>query len=236
MKLTRPWKITAATLTVVLALVVGWFLTQPSGTGPAAPPAPAPVPATATGAELFTAPDNATVTKAAPVDVRWQLADTIAAPSSRTGGPSRVSPEGIGSGYAHTPTGALLAAANWSADLARTVPNPALYPPLVQQRMAPWPGQDAALRRAQAIAKDPGERHAIFQLVGFRFLAYDTTHATLLIAKQVVVARQAYADYVNLVWLDGDWRVIPAIDGYGELGSPVTLPLLPEWTPFAGVA
>ncbi len=230
--MTRLWKIVTAVVVVAVALTAGWFLTRPSSSAPATAatsPAVTPTP-------VFIVPSDDTVTEAVPDDVTWELDETIAVPVSASAGPRRTSPEGVRSGFAQTPGGALLAAANWSAGLARTVPAPDSYPPLVQQRMAPWPGQDTALELARSIARDPGERHAIFQIAGFRFLSYDTTHATLLIAKQVVHARQAYADYINLVWTDGDWYVIPAIDGHGELGAPVTMPLLPEWTPFAGVA
>lgn len=232
----RSVKILIAAVAVLAALVGGWFLTRPaeSTAGPViSQRGIAAEPAT----ELLTAPTTVTVTNVIPTDVTWQLSNLVAVPVSASAGPTKTSPEGIRSGFAHSPSGALLAAANWSAGYAQTIPAPETGPALVEQRMMNWPGHAQALAAARDAMTGPAiQSNVVFQIAGFRFLSYDGSHATLLIAKQITQAHQGYADYISLVWADDDWKIIPAVDGNGELGAPCTFPLLPVWTPFAGVA
>jgi hypothetical protein len=78
------------------------------------------------------------------------------------------------------------------------------------------------------------------QIAGFRFLAYDGDHATILIAERITTPENApkfgYTPWINLVWTDNDWWIVPAIDGRGEIGIPNGWPLSPDMTPWAGVA
>ena len=79
------------------------------------------------------------------------------------------------------------------------------------------------------------------QIAGFRFLAYDGDHATILIAQHITKPANApnpgFGPWLNLVWTDGDWWIVPAIDGHGQVGTPITWPLItPDWTSWAGVS
>jgi hypothetical protein len=88
-----------ASAVTVAAIGVGWALTRP---GPGPTPAAAAPPQAAQSTGTVTAPSGA-LTDVIPTDVTWQLVNTIAVPVSPTAGPTRVSPEGIRSGFAHTP-------------------------------------------------------------------------------------------------------------------------------------
>ena len=77
------------------------------------------------------------------------------------------------------------------------------------------------------------------QIAGFRFLAYDGDHATILIAQHITTPnapQSGYTPWINLAWVDGDWWIVPAIDGHGEIGTPTGWPLTPDYTAWAGVA
>ena len=221
----------------VAAVGGGWALTRPGDT----PAVAAPPTATQTTTGTVTAPSGA-LGDVVPADVAWQLVNTIAVPISPTAGPTAISPEGIRSGFAHTPSGALLAAGNYAAGIAEqfTAPGPNTTA-LVHQRVLPWPGHDQDQAAAVDNAAHPAAVPMVLQIAGFRFLAYDGDHATVLIAQHVTSPANApkpgYGPWINLVWTDGDWWIEPAIDGRGEIGVPITWPLVTdEWTAWAGVA
>ena len=222
----------------VAALVVGAVVVWPHGSTDA--PAAAAPPSVQYNGD--TPPDPNVLAGVIPPDVTWVLSNQVAVPISPTAGPTRISPEGIRSGFAHTPSGALMAAANWAAADAQryTAPGPATIA-VIDQRMLPWPGHDQAKASAVNEAAHPSNNPMTLQIAGFRFLAYDGDHATILIAQHITSPANApnpgYGPWLNLVWLDNDWWIVPAIDGHGEIGTPITWPLVtPDWTNWAGVS
>ncbi|HZM64793.1 MAG TPA: hypothetical protein VFC16_00645 [Nakamurella sp.] len=211
----------------------GWLVTGHSDT----PPVPAAAAAEPAGTTI-TPPSGFAGT--APKDVTWQLVNTIAVPVSPAAGPTKVSPEGIRSGYTHDPAGALLAAANYAAaDAERlTAPGPATTA-LYDQRVLPWPGRDQDKLQAEAEAAHPNKNPMVMQIMGYRWLSYDGDHATILIAEHITnvgAQKPAFIPWINLVWTDGDWWIVPAVDGQGEISTPGVYPLNPTFTAWAGVA
>lgn len=216
----------------VTAFVVGAVVAWPHPSTPAAATVGPP------SADFVNIPPGPAVLgdNVIPPDVTWVLTNQIAVPISPTAGPTRLSPEGIRSGFAHTPSGALLAAANWAAgEIAVTQQtSPA---DLIDQRMMHWPGYNEMLAWANRSNTHTG---LILQIAGFEFLAYDGDHATVLVAQHLTAPATAGTDgfcpWLNLVWTNGDWFIVPNISGLLEVGIPLTWPLSGGWSKFAGVA
>lgn len=227
-------------LGIVALVAIGFVVVGPHDGPAATTSAPSAVAAAPQGPAGLTPPDG-TFTDVVPTDTTWTLQNSIAVPVSRTAGPTRISPEGIGSGFSHDPAGALLAAANYAAGTAQrfTAPGPATTA-LIDQRVLPWQGQSQDKAQAIAAASQPSETPVVLQIAGYRFLSYDGDHATLLITQRVTspanAPRAGYTPWIQLAWVDGDWWVIPAVDGHGEVGIPWGWPLSPEMTAWAGVA
>ena len=214
------------------ALTLGWLVTGHSDTPPAA------VVAAAEPGTVITAPSG--FTGAPPADVTWQLVNTIAVPISPTAGPAKVSAEGIRSGFTHDPAGALMAAANYAtADAQRlTAPGPDTLA-LIDQRMLPWPGQAQDKIQAEAeAARATGPSAMVLQIAGYRWISYDGDHATLIIAERITNPGKlsSFNPWIQLVWTDNDWWVVPGIDGHGEISTPGTNTLSAVFTAWAGVA
>ena len=114
--------VAAGFLAVVCVWVVAVPTTRPGATRPSAAPRTAqhrtPLQA---GATTTTAPSppaassspvsglDQAVPDSPPAGITWQLIDTVAVPQSINAGPENVT-DGVPSGFAHTPTGALIAA------------------------------------------------------------------------------------------------------------------------------
>ncbi|HEY5152000.1 MAG TPA: hypothetical protein VIJ23_19740 [Mycobacterium sp.] len=231
-------KMRAVLITAAVAVAgfgVGWLVT---GHNTSTPPAPAVAAAEPSGTTVT--PPSGALADVVPPDVTWQLVNTIAVPVSPSAGPTRVSPEGIRSGFAHTPSGALLAAGNYTAaDAERFTAAGPDTTALIAQRVLPWPGREQDQAAAVDNAAHPSTVKLVMQIAGFRFLAYDGDHATILIAQHITTPnapQSGYTPWINLAWVDGDWWIVPAIDGHGEIGTPTGWPLTPDYTAWAGVA
>lgn len=155
----------------------------------------------------------------------WALVGTTAAPSIKGQGPGKVDEDGYRSCYARTPTGALLAAANYSA-LGSYAP---VRKKFYEQATVPGPGRDALLKKPITGAGDGGTR---VQIAGFRVLRYDGKQADVDIAFRT--SNGAIAGMVfNLQWSGGDWKIRVADDGT-ELSPVVQLPSLSGYTLWSG--
>jgi hypothetical protein len=161
-----------------------------------------------------------------PEDVTWELVGTTALPASEEAGPGVVEDSGLRYCYAHTPEGALLMAANafgWEHSDPESV---------VANSVASGPGKDAALAELEAgTAGGDGEDSFIFQIRGFRLLAY-TDRAALVDIAVEASAGQFVSAPLELAWEGGDWRVRLTPDGSPFNGKP--LPDLTGYVPWAG--
>ncbi|MGL5828622.1 MAG: hypothetical protein ACRC0L_03510 [Angustibacter sp.] len=135
----------------------------------------------------------------------WSLLGTIAAPAIKGQGPGKIDPDGYRSCYARTPTGALLAAANYVA-IASHYP---LQRKFLERNIAPGPGRDTLLNKP--IPKNPDDGTRI-QITGFRVLKYSDALADVDIAFRN--SNGALVSFVyNLIWSGGDWKMQLANDG-----------------------
>ncbi|HEX3649508.1 MAG TPA: hypothetical protein VHV49_13860 [Pseudonocardiaceae bacterium] len=146
---------------------------------------------------------GSTATPTTGPDVQWQNIDGNWLPVSTTEGPGRRSATGPWSCYAHTPTGAVLAALDIAGRMNRED-----LTSVVQQQTVPGPGQ-AALLAGGVEAAATNEVPA-----GFDINAYDgsTTTITLYARKGDITGRCS----TGLQWIGGrtgDWALRLAPDG-----------------------
>jgi hypothetical protein len=196
------------------------------------------------GAEGPTATDTAAGGQAPPVrvsdpaadevprttapPVTWSLYKGVALPVSATAGPREVDGD-VAAGYAHTPTGALIAAAQISdrygpADDWRAV---------VDRSIAPGPGRDAWVATRSKYDKFASASPGTYcQIAGFSFIDYQPSRAVIQLANRCP-AGQLQTVPITVSWQDGDWKlvlqpdgspaatkqVIPSLDGYVAWGG-----------------
>lgn len=228
-----PWwssrrTVLAAGLVAVIALL-GLVMALRGGDAPA--PGPGEPTAAASGGTApapGSAPGTDQVPRTVPPPVTWTLFKGIAVPVSAGAGPRDVAGD-VAAGYAHTPTGALLAAAQVSsrygvADDWRSV---------VDRSIAPGPGRDVWVATRGKYDKlataDPG---TYCQTAGYSFVDYQPSRAVIQLANRCP-GGQLQTVPITVSWQDGDWKlvlqpdgspgpthqVIPSLDGYVVWGG-----------------
>lgn len=136
----------------------------------------------------------------------WTLVGTTAAPQVEGAGPGRIDADGFRTCYARTPTGALVANANYLA-LGSYGPTRERF---IKEVSAPGPGRDALLRKEQARTNDSSGTR--LQTVGFRVLRYTGDQADVDLA--VRTSNGALVSFVTyLKWAEGDWKIQVGTDG-----------------------
>jgi hypothetical protein len=169
-------------------------------------------PATQAEAAPPTAVLPTTVPSSAPIGTTWTIYASVALPSLPGEGPAHVD-GAIATSYAHTPLGALLAAAN--EGYRYLLAGDDQWQAAAQQMLAPGPGYDAwqAARAAHPYgpAGAAGDDH-LAQLAGFQFVSYTPSDAVLqVVTRDPNGVLQVGAQHVS--WRDGDWRFVLAPDG-----------------------
>lgn len=215
----RRWWLAAGVVGVIVAL--GLILTVVGLVGVdrhAAPAAAAPSAATGSPHDpsvcgLTEVALSGGVETAPPA--QWSLVGTIAAPTVDGQGPAVVDDDGFRSCFAHTPTGAVVAAANLAALGS--------YPPVRtrfnHEAIAPGPGRDALLTEPASQGSSDGVR---LELAGFQLLRYTGEQADLDLAFRSSTG-QLFGFTVYLTWAEGDWKARMADDGSALSSiSPIT--------------
>ena len=113
--------------------------------------------------------------------------------------------DGFRSCFAHTPTGAVVAAANLAA-MGSYAP---LRPRFNREAIAPGPGRDAVLAKPLPQGGTDGVR---LQLAGFRLLRYTGAQADLDLAL-LASTGQLFGATLFLEWAEGDWKARMGDDG-----------------------
>jgi hypothetical protein len=190
----RPVLIALAVAMIVLLALAAFFL----GRDDPGPDSAAPPPAGSPPSSVL--PADGTVPTTAPEDVRWELYRGIAVPVSDVHGPTSGS-GAVASGYAHTPTGALIASVQIVYRLALAPQDQ--WRAVAEQQVT---GPDKAAFLAQLAEVDRGQTDPrLQQIAGFRFVSYDPQTAVIETASgqpgKYTVGTQV------MRWEDGDWRL-----------------------------
>jgi hypothetical protein len=112
-----------------------------------------------------------------------------------TFGPGVTDTDGFRSCFAHSPTGALYAAAN-----------------VIALGSSTGPGRDAAIRDAENRSPSSATGTDSAQIRGFLIKSYSATEADVDLALELPNGALAHS-VLSLRWVDGDWKVKAADDG-----------------------
>lgn len=202
---TRPGFVAAAGFLAAVLVAAVVIAVWPSDDGPDATTAPPPVPAgtSPTGGDT---PLPTAIPSKPPTDVTWQLVGQKAVPVSRSAGPRSVR-DGVAAGYARTPNGALVAAAQLSARSGHSTGRDSWEPTITRQFV---PGADrdqllASLRAAPAATPAPGE---LSPLAGYVYQAYTPDTAVIGLVYRSSGAATYHVTTTTMMWRDGDWKMV----------------------------
>lgn len=175
--------------------------------GTVAQSAPTDTPATSAAVATPTVPT------AAPVGTVWQLVAGQAIPSQPGVGPAHV--DGYtATGYAHSPLGALYAAANDFYRVPIAVSAQTDWRTPLAAMVAPGPGAQVLASLREPMEPEPigADGMGMNQVAGFKYVSYTDTDAVL----QLVLKDKNSGLHVSTVpmkWLNADWRLVMTSDG-----------------------
>jgi hypothetical protein len=213
---TRPGFVVAAAfiaLIIIGGVILGFSgaLAKPTASGQT-PPSPAATPTASaepqlTGGESVCGLEGVSTTGTAetPPQVEWTTVGNFPVPGNPEVGPGKTTEDGLRICYQRTPEGALLAAINYlgAGTDARLVGPVSAYAP------AKGPGRKAAIASAR---DSSGAGSVRAEVVGYRILNYDGTAAKIDLALRAETGQ--YSSFVyDLVWEDGDWRIVLTNEG-----------------------
>ena len=157
------------------------------------------------------APVDAGSLTSPPTGVTWQTFRGLALPVSPSAGPAhRDGP--VLHGYARTPAGALIAAAQISARYLITSGDG--WRQVLAEQVMPGPGREAfTVMRAGLSDQVPGAGFA--QFAGFKFLAYTPDLAVLSLANRAPAGTLTVTN-TTVHWSGGDWKVEIAPSGLAQ--------------------
>ena len=206
-----------------------------------APPVPpvtggATTPTTTTAAVTTTAasaPLPTAVPTEAPAGTSWTIYNTVALPSIAGVGPTHVDGP-IATGYAHTPVGALLAAANES--YRYVLADDTTWRAAAAAMLSPGPGYNAWLTvRAShpyGAGGAVGNDH-LSQIAAFQFVSYTPTDAAIQLVTET--SDGIYQEVaVHVTWNGTDWRFVPGPDG-GQGANVQIVPSIDGFIEWRGV-
>jgi hypothetical protein len=169
--------------------------------------------------------DQSVPTKPPSVD-GWDVSRRVVVPRSATYGPAKTDPDGFRHCFAHSPTGAVLAAYNAVAALA----DQKQAIPTVKKLMLPGPDTQVLIR---AMSKEEPSDSGTVQLAGYRVLDANHDRATVMLAVPIESAYMSLT--LTLIWHDNDWRLQPPPPGEA-VGAPFSQHRdLNDFTAWSGV-
>ncbi|RZT14647.1 hypothetical protein EV649_5422 [Kribbella sp. VKM Ac-2569] len=194
-----------------------------------------PPPNSHTGGCRAKNPSQAIPRIAAPVAVSWQFEGKMLIPIQAASGPTSTSANGVRSCFAHSPTGAVLAA----MVLLGQLQNPEVGIAALHSRVYPGPGRDAAIAEARQTARTPSSTvPGDIQFAGFKVLDYPPNATRTIIQVVADLDGKAYgAMPVTMRWYRSDWYVELQPDGSlnGSV-EPDILTSLSGYVRFSGAA
>ncbi|MEU8052135.1 hypothetical protein [Micromonospora haikouensis] len=208
-KRTGPIAILGLLAIVLLAgLVAGLAVVLP----PDDPALPTAADATATAAPPdSTSPadqQQSPLPTSAPSDVTWELVGQTAVPVSASAGP-RTRDGGVASGFAHTPVGALVAAAQITIRSGFSAGR-ASWEPTIQRQFEPSPDRDRLLATLRAAGESPVQPGDLSQIFGYQYQSYspDTAVIGLVLSAPSVGTPRYHVLSLSLRWHEDDWHVV----------------------------
>ena len=196
---------------------------------PEQPTATATPPALNNGGGCKSKTPDQSIPRVAPSSVSWQFETDMLIPLQEQGGPASTFASGVRYCFAHSPTGAVLAAMVTLGQIR----NPRLTEAVLRTRIAPGAGLTRALREVRSTPTPRGENDSS-QFTGFKVIDYAPTKAIVSIAVQIDPQSVA-ALPMTLLWLKGDWKVVLQPDGSfnGDV-APDVLQSLQGYVRFGG--
>lgn len=165
-----------------------------------------------------------TVPTATPIDTKWELVGTMAAPGARNYGPVASEPRSC---FAQSPMGALYAAVNfWASSTARPTADV----------LADLAADTAVLPDAIADAQNQGadvrldDAAGALQVAGFRFSSYEQDVASISVAFRLENGALVQLP-MTLRWEAGDWKYVVPPSGDPGLSR---LEGLSDYVPWSG--
>ncbi|ONI67882.1 hypothetical protein BWI15_32955 [Kribbella sp. ALI-6-A] len=169
------------------------------------------------------------VPREAPAAVSWQFETNMLIPLQAQGGPAIEDANGLRHCFAHSPTGAVLAAMVTLGQIR----NPELTESVLRKRIAPGAGRNLALK---AVRTSPTPRNTgqTSQFTGFKVIDYLPNRAIISIAVRLDSQKVAGLP-VTLLWVDNDWKLVLQPDGsFNGAVAPDVLQSLHGYVRFGG--
>jgi hypothetical protein len=203
---TRPGFLIAAVLVgliVISGIVIaitrdGSDLAPPLSAGPVAP----------TGDDNTPTALPTKIPTKAPAGVTWQLVGQSAVPVSKTVGPRTIT-ETTASGFAHTPEGALIAAAQLAIRGGYSAGRKS-WEPTITKQFAPSADRDLLLTGLKQQPEPTGQPGSLSPLTGFIYQSYTPDTAVIGLVYRSVNGGGSSYFVVNhtVVWREGDWQLV----------------------------
>ncbi|MFG3554265.1 hypothetical protein ACGGAQ_07755 [Micromonospora sp. NPDC047557] len=220
---TRPGFVLAAVLLLVivaLGVVVAVQSDDDAKPSAAAPTVPAgsAAPQPETTGKLSTA-----VPVTAPAGVTWQVVRGTALPFSDRAGPREHS-DTQAKGFARTPEGALIAAAQLVSRVGAAAGRASWEPTLTQQFL-PSADRDTLQAALAAEPEQPAQPGDLAPLAGYLYLTYTPDTAVIGLAYRSANGTTArwFIVTTTLQWRDGDWKMVaPPGGAWTSLSRTVT--------------
>ncbi|TDB80151.1 hypothetical protein [Micromonospora sp. KC721] len=204
---TRPGFIASAALVLVVIIAGLLIAVLPRGddgdnVGGGTPPTN-PTPADSSAPQAL----PTAVPTTAPAGVRWELVGPVAVPVSATAGPKQVTGT-TASGFAHTPEGALVAAAQIMMRSSHTLGRD-YWEPTIQRQFVPSADRDRMLAELRAADSGPADPGSLSQIAGFSYQSYtpETAVIGLVLRAPAAGTPRYHVLSLTLLWRDGDWRM-----------------------------
>ncbi|MGW3460608.1 hypothetical protein ACWDE9_13865 [Streptomyces olivaceoviridis] len=208
----RGWLLAAAflLLTVLVSVVAavtgqddGRRASDTAASGPlsARPTDPAKRPGTCRTDDRSTAPPTA-----APKDVRWKTVAESRIPVSPSAGPTLSSGPVLWC-FAHTPTGAVMAAHVIPAQM-----NTPHWQTVVEQQVMPGLGREIFASQRASLSEPTVRGRAAGTYAGFALSRYDGSTATVVLLVKSAKGSLTTSS-VTMRWDGGDWKVQPEPNG-----------------------
>jgi cytoskeletal protein RodZ len=148
------------------------------------------------------------IPRTTPTAVTWEFEADMLIPMQQEGGPAMTSSAGVRSCFAHSPTGAVLAALVTLGQIR----NPDLTIPVLRQRFVQNEGLKLALAEGKATPPTPGQTKTVAQFTAFKVLDYLPNRAIVAIAVRIDDQNVASIP-VTMAWSKGDWKGVLQTDG-----------------------